>query len=137
MQLSSDLTLPDAHRILKQFDCTDARSADTLPESVVVKQALQTVTRACDYQIFGVCAETTQAGYRALQTYLEAMGYPSTFDQTAVEGPAYIKFNGKTGACYAEPYEGRHRGVVVSCQSAFADGLNETYGHLPLNLFGA
>ncbi|HEY9658957.1 MAG TPA: DUF1824 family protein [Allocoleopsis sp.] len=45
-----------------------------------------------------------------------------------------MKFNPNASSCYADSYTGEHRGVLVSCQSA-DDGINEMYGHLPLDLF--
>ena len=51
------------------------------------------------------------------------------------EGPVYIKLNGKNGLCYLDSYSGHHRGVLVSCQSYQEGGINEMYGHLPLDLF--
>jgi hypothetical protein len=49
--------------------------------------------------------------------------------------PIYLKFNPQTGLCYASSYEGSHRGVLLSVQSELAEGINATYGHLPLDLF--
>jgi hypothetical protein len=37
--------------------------------------------------------------------------------------------------CYLDSYAGHHRGVLVSCQSYQEGGVNEMYGHLPLDLF--
>jgi len=37
--------------------------------------------------------------------------------------------------CYMKPYEGLHRVVLVACQSTYDGDVNETFGHLPLDLF--
>lgn len=95
-----------------------------------------------DYQILGICADSLSQGHRALMTYAQALGY--TVDDSALpldqEGAialrsTYIKYNPTSGLLYASDYEGIHRGVLVACQSETTEGINEMYGHLPLNLF--
>jgi hypothetical protein len=71
----------------------------------------------------------------ALESYLEALGYSVNLKKAEVDSPVYIKFNPKTGLSYLDAYSGNHRGVLVSCQSSQAGGINEMYGHLPLDLF--
>jgi len=136
MQPLTELTVEAAHKILQAFTCIEQGSPESPPSSALVRQALLLVTRLSDYQMFGICADTVAQGLAALKSYLPALGY--NIDEVTVdsiEGPTYIKFNSKTGLCYASPYPGSHRGVLVSCQSALSNGINETYGHLPLDLF--
>jgi hypothetical protein len=88
-----------------------------------------------DYQILGVCADTAEQAIAALHTYLQAFGLTDLPVPAAIAGVVYLKYNPKTGLCYLKPYEGEHRGVLVSCQSAYDGDVNETFGHFPLDLF--
>jgi hypothetical protein len=151
----SALTAEEAHKILKQFEGLEQRQpveSDRADEEAQLlkerlRQALAIVASQSDYQILGVCSDTLAEGYQALRSYAEALGYLSNLDwpnldlpnleAQTIKGSAYIKFNPQLGSCYADPYSGHHRGVLVSCQSAAAPGLNEMYGHLPLDLFEA
>jgi hypothetical protein len=132
--ISTSLTLEAAHACLKQFDCLQ-HHAVTPSEPAVIRQALQLVANQSDYQLLGICADTFAEGYQALETYAEALGYARTFSLEPIAGPVYIKFNPKSGLCYVDSYIGEHRGVLVSCQSAYDAGINDMYGHLPLDLF--
>lgn len=100
-----------------------------------IYNALTIVLNESEYQNLGICAESHGEGLLALQQYLAAFGeevQPTCADPGK---PLYIKFNGKTQGCYSEPYDGVHRGVIVSCYSSYDDGVNETFGHFPLDLF--
>jgi hypothetical protein len=125
-----------AHATLKQFDClklTEAFDAD------LVRRSLLWVAEQSDYQMLGICADSLEQGVATLAAYAEALGYQPNLALAPVAEEAagvYIKFNPNSDGCYASAYEGEHRGVLVSCQSAFEDGVNEMYGHLPLDLFG-
>lgn len=128
--------LQTAHQLLKQFDCLQTNPADCPPKETL-QTALQTVASKSDFQIFGVCAGSLGEGVNALKAYAQALDYtlPEDYQLDEIEGAAYIKFNPKAGLIYADAYQGDHRGVLVSCQSAYDGGLNEMYGHLPLDLF--
>ncbi|TVQ19612.1 MAG: DUF1824 family protein [Leptolyngbya sp. DLM2.Bin15] len=133
---SEHLSLEQAQATLKQFDYDRSEAIASTPQQV--QAALKQVAQHSDYQMLGICADTLDQGKTALVAYATALGYPVQPDAlTPVEGPVYIKFNPKTGLLYSDRYVGDHRGVLVSCQSAYADGLNEMYGHLPLDLFTA
>lgn len=108
-----------------------------MPPSAAVQQALHLVREHSDYQILGICAETTTQAIAALHSYLTAFGYTKLPQPTQIEGVVYLKYNPITGLCYVKPYQGSHRGVLVSCQSAYEGDVNETFGHLPLDLFEA
>jgi Domain of unknown function (DUF1824) len=122
--------------LLRQFTCTEPASETT--DSALVRQAMRVVADHSDYQILGICAETLAEGEAALRSYGQALGYevPVAIAPT-ITGPTYIKFNPKTGRCHADGYIGVHRGVLVSCQSAYDGDVNETFGHLPMDLFAA
>ncbi len=107
---------------------------DSMPRDEIYK-ALTLVLDESEYQNLGICAENHSEGLLALQQYLAAFGeevQPTCADPGK---PLYIKYNGKTQGCYSEPYDGVHRGVIISCQSSYDDGVNETFGHFPLDLF--
>lgn len=135
-----------AIELLQQFTIIDtAMDASNLLSSVnklpaelsreLVYEALTLVLDGSEYQLIGICAENHAEGALALQQYLAAFGYE--IEPTFVDPgqPIYIKYNSKTEGCYAKPYDGDHRGVIISCQSSYDDDVNETFGHLPLDLF--
>jgi hypothetical protein len=101
-----------------------------------VRQALFQVVEHSDYQIFGICADSAPQAARALKSYLMVLGYSNLPDLLPLpDSPTYLKFNPKSGRLHADTYVGEHRGVLVSCQSAYDGDVNETFGHLPLGLF--
>jgi hypothetical protein len=134
-QHQSNVTIQDAKKILNKFNCLDIAPAIKSSEKASIRQALLAMARLSDYQILGICADTAESGLLAMKTYSLALGYEPPSDLPALEGPVYIKLNGKNGLCYLDSYAGHHRGVLVSCQSYTQNGVNELYGHLPLDLF--
>ncbi|MBW4583053.1 MAG: DUF1824 family protein [Tildeniella nuda ZEHNDER 1965/U140] len=133
---SENLTLDSAQAVLKQFICVE-RSTAAVPEAALVRQALLLVAAHSDYQILGICADTIAEATAALTAYLLALGYEAKPDVPTLEGSVYVKFNPKSDRCHVAPYNGTHRGVLVSCQSAYDSDVNETFGHLPLELFSS
>lgn len=133
------MNINEADQILKQVDCLNpAFQSDNTASIPTMQEAVKIVAQHSDFQILGICAASVEEGVAALRAYASALNY--TIDQIpesfqAVQGTAYIKFNPKAQILYADSYTGDHRGVLVSCQSAYSDGLNEMYGHLPLTLF--
>lgn len=134
MQNKTNLTVQEAHKILKAFDCINNNTAST-PNKALIREALLLTTDFSDYEILGICADTAEQGILALKSYADALGYEPNLNIGAIAGPIYIKFNPKTNLCYIDSYQGNHRGVLVSCQSAYDGGVNEMYGHLPIDLF--
>jgi len=128
------ITVQDAKKILNKFNCLDIAPIISPSEKATIREALIFICKLSDYQILGICADTAEAGILAMRTYSQALGYEAPDLQTP-EGPVYIKLNGKNGLCYIDSYVGHHRGVLVSCQSYRDKGINEMYGHLPLDLF--
>lgn len=139
MTSTSDLTLSDAQACLAQYTCQESRDQLTkqpnAAERQQLQQALLLVAAGSDRQLLGICAESLETGIKALQGYLQVLNYANFYQLDPIEGPVFIKCNPSRGKCYREAYTGYHRGVLVSCQSDFADGINETYGHLPLDLW--
>lgn len=135
LQNLPNLTIQEAHKILKTFDCVDGKVDDSAPSQDLVRQALLLIANHSDYQILGICADTVAEGFLALDTYSKALGYEAPFNKSSIEGPVYIKFNPNTELFYVDSYLGNHRGVLVSCQSYQEAGINDMYGHLPLDLW--
>lgn len=131
----TNLSLAEAQKILEAFNCTTPKIINSEEEKANVRQALLLVAENSDYQMLGICAATPEEGLAALQSYTKALGYQTSVDMAGAEGAIYIKFNPKSGLSYLSSYEGDYRGVLVSCQSAYEEGINEMYGHLPLDLF--
>jgi hypothetical protein len=129
-----NLSLDAAQDVLRQFLCVERSPANT-PDDSLVRQALLLVAAHSDYQMFGICADTIDQATTALKAYLAALGSKATPEVAALEGSVYVKFNPKSDRCHVSPYTGVHRGVLVSCQSAYDGDINETFGHLPLDLF--
>jgi hypothetical protein len=129
------LTAEEARKQLHKFNCLDIAPILKPAERVSIRQALVLITSLSDYQILGICADNAQEGILAMTTYTQALGYEAPKNLPQPEGPVYIKLNGKNGLCYLDSYAGHHRGVLVSCQSYAEGGVNEMYGHLPLDLF--
>jgi hypothetical protein len=127
------MTRSEAETLLRQFICTEPTTIEL--DYAKVREALLVVVELSDYQIFGVCADSAIEGIRSLQSYLDALGYDFASDIRSLDGVIYIKYNPKTGRAHMEPYIGEHRGILVSCQSAYDRDVNETFGHLPLDLF--
>ena len=130
----TNLTVVEAQNILRAFNCMENKSV-AASEKPLIRQALLLLTSLSDYQILGICADTLVQGLLALETYSKALGYQPTLDSAPIPGSVYIKFNPKSGLCYLDSYLGKHRGVLVSCQSSQYGSINEMYGHLPLDLF--
>lgn len=131
----TNLTVSEAKKILNKFNCLDIAPVVKPSEKVLIRQGLLLLTSLSDYQILGICADTEEEGMLATKTYSQALGYEVPSNLPPIEGPVYIKLNGKNGLCYLDSYAGHHRGVLVSCQSYKEGGINEMYGHLPLDLF--
>jgi len=132
----SALSLAAAHQLLKQWDCTQPELIATL-DRTQLSEALLLVARHSDYQILGICADDLRQGQLALQHYAVLLGYEPDLSQLegrSLDGSVYLKFNPKTGLCYVDSYTGPYRGVLISCQSAYESGVNDTYGHFPLDL---
>ncbi len=132
---STFMNITTAQKILKSFDRITDHPTEEIPNKMLIRTALLLLTSQSDYQIFGICANTIEEGLLALTAYTKFLGYEVNQKIPHIPGPIYLKFNPKTGLCYAESYLGNHRGVLVSCQSSRDEGIRDMYGHLPLDLF--
>ncbi|HEY9670684.1 MAG TPA: DUF1824 family protein [Waterburya sp.] len=134
-QNSAFLTIDQAQKILQPFNCVESKSVNSESEKASIRQALLLLAEHSDFQILGICADTATQGLLALKHYAQALGYQPPLGLEPIDGSIYIKFNPKNGISYLDSYTGTHRGVLVSFQSAYEDGVNDMYGHLPLDLF--
>ena len=132
---STNLTIQEAQKLLQPFNCIESKSVSSESEKALIRHALLLLTQHSEYQILGICADTTAQGLLALKTYAKALGYEPNLDLASIDGPVYIKFNPNIGLCYLDSYTGTHRGVLVSYQSSDQGEINDMYGHLPLDLF--
>ena len=133
---SPEMTIAQAQALLAEYSCTTPKVPANAAETIALQTAVKQVAQQTDNQLFGVLADTQEEALIALTQYTKALGIsmpnPPSTDSAP---PIYVKLNPQTGLCYAKSYEGTYRGVLISFQSDLADGLNATYGHLPLNLF--
>ena len=127
MSLRSD----EAHKILMNPSSANHEQ---------IREALVFLSALADYQIFGICADTKTQAALVLESYLKALDQElpmpeiESIESLATSG-VYLKFNPKTGKCYADAYTGTERGVIVSFHSPEFGEINDTYGNLPLDLY--
>jgi hypothetical protein len=134
----SVLNLAQAKQILSVFNHPQTKPDPNPLDYAQIRSAVQLIVQHSDYQIFGICAADYDRAIQALDRYVTAiisLTYPFPNHPDRVEGPVYLKFNPHNGVYYVSPYEGNERGVLISYQSADESGVNEMYGHLPLDLF--
>lgn len=131
------MTTAQAQAILAPFNCLDSKSIDTSEEKMAVRQAVLQLASVTDTHMFGILATDWDGAIAALFSYAQAFGYESPAVAKPCDDTVYIKFNPRSGLCYASPYAEAHRGVLIAFQSDFEDGINEMCGHLPLDLFAS
>jgi hypothetical protein len=125
-----------AKSLLAEYSCVTPKTPANLTEKTALQAAVKLIAHQTDRQILGILADTLAAAIQALQEYTKTLELPMPASPPAdCPPPIYLKFNPQTGLCYASSYEGSHRGVLLSVQSDLAEGINATYGHLPLDLF--
>lgn len=137
-QTPADLTVVEAQRLLEQFACMDITATASIDNPARVRQALVLLANESEYQMLGICASSRTEAITALKEYLPKLGYNAEINSDGIpdiEGPVYIKFNGRSMSYHISPYLEKYRGVLVSCQSWGENGVNGTYGHFPLDLF--
>jgi hypothetical protein len=137
MQPTVTMTTAQAQAILAPFNCLVSQAIQSVEEKAEVQQAVLHLKTVTETHLFGILAADREGAIAALHSYTQAFGYETPADVNDCEGAVYIKFNPRSGLCYASPYPGEHRGVLIAFQSDFADGLNAMCGHLPLDLFEA
>ncbi len=128
-----------AEQFLKRFVCSTGEEALNSEEQEQTRAALLLLIGESDYQTLGVCADGRAEAIAALERFLPGLGHTdASLDSSGLpdlSGPVFLKYNTRNRSGYLSEYEGRYRGVLVTCQSDFADGVCGTYGHFPLDLF--
>jgi uncharacterized protein with PIN domain len=134
-ETTESLTTKQTQAILAPFNCIEPKTIQTSAEKLAVQQAVLQLVKVTDNQIFGILADSLEQATQALNSYTQVIGHQPPAEISPCSDAVYLKFNPRSGLCYASPYTGEHRGVLISFQSDTADGLNEMCGHLPLDLF--
>ncbi|WP_404784407.1 DUF1824 family protein [Altericista sp. CCNU0014] len=137
MQSTSPMTTARARSILAPFNCLEVKTIADLEEKIAVRQAVLHLASIADTHMFGILAADWDEAIAALYSYAKAFGETPPAVAKPCDGAVYIKFNPRSGSCYASPYLDDRRGILIAFQSDFADGINEMCGHLPLDLFDA
>jgi hypothetical protein len=138
MQPTVSMTTAQAQAVLAPFNCLDTKQIETLEEKAAVRQAVLQLASVTETHMFGILCGDWDGAIAALNSYAAAFGYePPAVANPGNDDAIYIKFNPRSGLCYASPYPEQHRGVLIAFQSDFEDGINEMCGHLPLDLFEA
>ncbi len=134
---SSSIDYKALRRRLGQFSCLETPPVLSETEKASIRDALQTFSKAADYETLGVCADTLAIAQTALESYVEALSRPVQLSLEARNGPVYLKFNTLKGAWYLDGYVGASRGVLVSFHASEpeVDLVNGTYGPFPFDLF--
>ncbi len=135
---SEAFTPETADAFLQRFACFEGQPELDGAQIRLVKEALLLLTGLSDFQTIGVCARSMTEAVAALNSYLTALGHELQADLEVlpqIEGPVYVKCNTRSLGYYGDRYSGDYRGVLVSCQSDYTDGVCGTYGHFPLDLF--
>ncbi len=137
-------SITEAVSLLKKYSCNGVAKVDSPEEKQQLQQALLLVSSLSEWENIGICADDKAAGLKALETYLQALGYKPQLEsytyqdvrnqKTAADSSVYIKFNTKKMSYYLDSYLGEYRGVLVAIQ-AEDDQIVGTYGYFPLDLF--
>ncbi|NJL88312.1 MAG: DUF1824 family protein [Leptolyngbyaceae cyanobacterium SM1_1_3] len=135
---SADLNAQDVQAIRKdlaRFSRLQVPPVLSEAESAKVRQALDQLNQASDYQTLGICADTLAAAKAAMESYLRALGVEVTLSLPEKSEAVYLKFNTLKGLWYLDDYGGSSRGVLITYHASELDEVNGTYGPLPLTLF--
>ena len=129
------VNLAETIQFLNQYDCLKDKASLGVSEKSQIIEALKQVQAKSDYQLFGILADDYEQAIAALKDYATAFEHPVPDSPEKLDGPIYLKYNPGTKLCYCDTYKGEHRGVLVSFQSDFEDGVNEMFGHFPVDLY--
>ncbi|MEM9137777.1 MAG: DUF1824 family protein [Cyanobacteria bacterium P01_F01_bin.42] len=131
--MQTDLT--ETIQYLRKFELIQGRVEVDPRVKPYVIEALEQIKAESDYQIFGILTDTYEEAIATLAEFAAAFGYAVPDRPEPAEPPIYLKYNPASRLCYCNTYEGDHRGVLISFQSDFEDGLNAMFGHFPLDLY--
>ncbi|MFM7384419.1 MAG: DUF1824 family protein [Microcystaceae cyanobacterium] len=123
--------------LLQSYSCLTPKVPQSPTEKATLRSAIQWLTQQSEYENLGICADSLEQAWLALEHYLTGLGYTVNLSQLSkpeVSGVIYLKFNTHKMTCYGDRYEGDYRGVLIACQCE-EDELTGTYGYFPLDLF--
>jgi hypothetical protein len=79
-QPSTNLTVEEALKILKEYSCVQIRTVTSKINSEELRQALLLITNLSEYENLGICADNAEQGFAALSDYLKAFNYDVNVD---------------------------------------------------------
>jgi hypothetical protein len=79
-QPSTNLTVEEALKILKEYSCVQIRTVTSKINSEELRQALLLITNLSEYENLGICADNAEEGFTALSEYLKAFKYDLNVD---------------------------------------------------------
>ena len=126
---------PSAIAYLKKIEPSLAQGTIRDKDRTQILASLNSLRQNSNYQMFGVLASTYEEAIAAIADYAKAFEYDIPDSPEPLDGPIYLKYNPALPLCYCDNYKGEHRGVLVSFQSDYEDGVNDMFGHFPLDLY--
>lgn len=124
---------------LRELRTAPALTAD---ERQTVRAQLQPLLAACEWFTVGVMAATGPAAITALRACETELGWqpldpdPGSPEGADVPGPAFLKGNQNTGRYLLRPETGLGEGILITGHSVTNPDAEDTWGPLPLDLFG-
>jgi hypothetical protein len=121
------------------------RSAPPLAaeQSLRLREELRPLLEACGWCTVGIMAPSRSAALKALRELETALGWPALRpaeqgDGGAVgePGPVFLKGNQRNGLFHLRREDGLGEGILISGHEAADPAAENTWGPLPLDLFG-
>ncbi len=130
------MILMNSLALLKDYSRLEIRIPQDQSERAELRQAIAWICEQSESENLGICAADQALAELALAQYLAGLGYGYAIatQETAIEGPVYLKCNTQSLRFYVDSYEGDYRGVLIACQTE-DESLAGTYGYFPLDLF--
>jgi hypothetical protein len=120
------------------------RHAPTLSaqQRQVLLEELHSHLAACDWFTIGVMAPSGVMAVQALRSCERGLGWqplqldPASARPEDVPGPTFLKGNQNTGRFQVRPEAGLGDGLLITGHSSADPGAEDTWGPLPLDVFG-
>ena len=97
---------------------------------------------ACEWFTVGVMAPSEHLAVQALRAIERRLGWqpleqaPAGRSSAGLEGPVFLKGNQSSGRFLVRREQGLGEGLLISGHSASAPHVEDTWGPLPLDMFG-
>jgi hypothetical protein len=114
----------------------------TVEQSQALRAELQPRLDACDWFTVGVMASSGAAALAALRACEAALGWqpleldPASARPEDIDGPAFLKGNQNTARFQVRPETGLGQGLLITGHSPADPSVEDTWGPLPLDVFG-